>query len=533
MNSGKRYVENHSKLNIIKVLIAILIIIAAIFGIYKLTKKEKKIEAPKELGREIAINKTGKKDKTIDDYLEEYKAVLIEKVKDDTYYVSVDGVESTLYSDGTLANGELHIWNGESKELEIKKDANTLTINTPEELKWFADQIISGERNFSGFTVSLNNNIDLGGRIHEDLTLEGTRWNSIVGFLGNQEGSEEENLKGFAGTFEGNNHWIKGIIVESNDKYQGLFGYLHGTIKNLTIKDSYIVGKEGVGAFCGLNEGKIENCKIKNVIVKGESKIGGIAGINLIGSEISGSSTNNEQCEISGNENVGGIVGYLNNNSSVINCENKSPIKGENYIGGIAGVSFFGTNITDCINSKDISGKENIGGISGYSQSIIEKCKNQADISGNKYIGGIVGINYETGNISSSFNTGSIEAKEDFVGGISGINNATIVSTYNTGTITILSENDNISIGGISGQNLSESAISNSYNIGILNSKYAGGIIGANYGVMANCYYLDTTANIKTKEAKTEEEMKTINLDEDFREDTDNVNDGYFILNWQ
>ena len=88
--------------------------------------------------------------------------------------------------------------------------------------------------------------------------------------------------------------------------------------------------------------------------------------------------------------------------------------------------------------------------------------------------------------------------------------------------------------GGICGQNLTESAVNNSYNIGNIIAKgQAGGIIGANYGVMANCYYLESTVKYKTKESKTEEEIRTINLDEDFKEDTDNINNGYLVLNWQ
>ena len=540
MSLGKRASQNEArKLNIVKVIITVAIICAAIFCIYKLVNhgKSNNKKQVTELGREIIHENQIKdeKPKTIDDYVQEYNAVMIEKVKEDTYYVSVDGKECTLYSDGTLADGKIPLWSGESNEIKIESDAKQITINTAEELKWFADQIISGERNFKGIEVILNNNLDLGGRIKEDGSLDGNRWNSMVAVLEKAEGSEEENLKGFAGIFDGSNHWIRGIIVESNNKYQGLFGYSLGTIKNLTIINSYFSGSEIVGSFVGLNAGKLENCKIDNIKVIGESKIGGFVGINMTDSSIERCYNENNTSSVKGKDYIGGIVGYLNNNSNISSSENQSIVEGENYVGGLAGISFFGTEITDSSSKNcNIKGKDYVGGLVGYSQSAIDRCFNKSSVSGNNYVGGISGINYVMGNISLSYNNGSVVSEDDFAGGISGVNNATIVSTYNTGDITSKSTEKEVSVGGICGQNLSESAVNNSYNIGNISGKgYLGGIIGANFGMMSNCYYLNSSINIKSENAKTEEEMKSLNLDEDFKQDSSNINKGYPILIWQ
>ena len=51
--------------------------------------------------------------------------------------------------------------------------------------------------------------------------------------------------------------------------------------------------------------------------------------------------------------------------------------------------------------------------------------------------------------------------------------------------------------------------------------------------MMSNCYYLNSSINIKSENAKTEEEMKSLNLDEDFKQDSSNINKGYPILIWQ
>ena len=571
MGTGRRYVEkNGKKLNIIKVIIVIILICGAVFGIYKLisNRKSNTVTEIEEFGREEIPKKPKneiKTEKTIDDYMGEYNGILIEKVKDDTYYVSVNGKDCTLYSDGTLVDGRIGIWNGESKEVNIEIDSTTIGINSAEEFKWFADKIISGEKNFNGITIVLNSNIDLSGRIISEDKIEGTRWTSIIGFLdqkvetsdgnsntinavsttnttiennvveGQTQNSDEEQLKGFAGIFDGNNHWIKGLVIESDNKYQGLFGYLSGTVRNVVIKDSYISGSEGVGAFVGLNAGKIENCKIENTIIKGKDKVGGFAGIGMTNSNFSGCVSEKNKCKIIGNNNVGGIVGYLNNNSAISNCENRSTVTGKDYVGGIIGISFFGTDVSNCLSTEgNIEGKDYVGGLIGYSQSQIEKCFNKSNISADSYVGGLVGLNYVMGNISASFNYGDISSNGDFIGGITGVNNATIVSTYNNGKVMSNNLEKEVSIGGISGQNLSEGAVNNSYNVGKISGKGAiGGIIGANFGITTNCFYLDSTVDIKTDEAKTDEEMKVLQLDEDFKGDINSINNGYPILSWQ
>ena len=405
--------KRREKLNLTKVIIVILILIIAIICIFKLIKKDKNkdnVIIKNDLGREYHTNEViedTNKVKTIDDYMSEYGAVLIQKVKPDTYYVSVDGIDCTLYSNGELADGEIPLWDGSSKEIKIEKNTQVININSASELKWVADQVISGERNFSNLTILLNVNIDLGGRINEDGSLDGNKWNSIIGFLEQTEGSDEENLKGFAGIFDGNNHWIRGLIIDSDSKYQGLFGYLNGgTVRNLTIKNGYISGNQGVGAIIGLNNGKIENCKIINTTIKGKSEVGGFVGINMTNSTVDRCVFENNDSTVSGDDNVGGIVGYLNNNSNVENSENRANVFGKNYVGGIVGISFYGTNITNtyCIDAS-VKGEDYVGGIAGYSQSLIEKCFNSSSISGRKYVGGISGLNYEMGNISLTYNS--------------------------------------------------------------------------------------------------------------------------------
>ena len=163
----------------------------------------------------------------------------------------------------------------------------------------------------------------------------------------------------------------------------------------------------------------------------------------------------------------------------------------------------------------------------------------EAKISGENYIAGIVGLNYLMGNVVDSYNLAEILISKDNGGGIVGLNNATVSSCYNIGNILNNNESEEIKIGGICGQNLSDSFIYSSYNVGKVSAKgYVGGVVGANYGEVTNSYYKDDVLNFKLENdstCKTEEQMKTeiINvLGEDYEIDT-NLNNGYPILVWQ
>ena len=148
-------------------------------------------------------------------------------------------------------------------------------------------------------------------------------------------------------------------------------------------------------------------------------------------------------------------------------------------------------------------------------------------------------MNYEMGDINECFNNGTIVVTGDNCGGIAGVNSSNISNCYNKGEIEC-DQAIGLKIGGICGQNLSESFINNSYNIGtIKNVNYAGGLIGADFGTINNSFCLDTVLKTKTSDTeynKTQEELKNNvlqELGESFEADSDNMNSGFPILKWQ
>lgn len=119
------------------------------------------------------------------------------------------------------------------------------------------------------------------------------------------------------------------------------------------------------------------------------------------------------------------------------------------------------------------------------------------------------------------------------------VNEGKIISCYNKGNVSGL-ENY---IGGITGEGY---RIKNSYNVGNVigeNSNYIGSISGSgrNAELTDKNYFLENTVNgengyiISGTEVKTSNEMREIYLllGQPFKKDTNNINNGYPILNWQ
>ena len=101
----------------------------------------------------------------------------------------------------------------------IENDA--YNIDTAQDLWNFAAEVNNGNT-FEGATVNLTANIDLS-------CSEDNQWIPIGDY-----NSNSANV--FKGTFDGKKYTISGIYINSNKKYQGLFGFNAGVIKNFDNK---------------------------------------------------------------------------------------------------------------------------------------------------------------------------------------------------------------------------------------------------------------------------------------------------------
>ncbi len=122
--------------------------------------------------------------------------------------------------------------------------------------------------------------------------------------------------KKFKGHFDGDNHTIRGIRINSGDRSVGLFGNLYtndAEIKNVILDDaritssSYFVG--GILGYTGDDaaQSKVTNCHVKNVLVKGDYEVGGVVGSTYKGtvSDCTSGAT------VTGSKYlIGGVVGW-------------------------------------------------------------------------------------------------------------------------------------------------------------------------------------------------------------------------------
>ncbi len=313
-------------------------------------------------------------------------------------------------------------------------------ISTVEQLKAIA--------NTAG-NYSLVNDIDLGGE---------SNWQPI---------------ENFSGCLNGNGHSVKNLTINAvNAENIGLFAIVSGTVENLKIENAQItsrgdIGKAGIVA--STNSGTI-----KNVIVNG----------SVIAEYY---------------DNVGGIVGY-NNNGFISNCENQALVTGNNNVGGIAGyVCVNGDNKANSnVNNGEISGKSNVGGVFGYLTSQTKKTDNNFSyalsentnnnsVNGKSNVGGVIGNITPAGQYTSNWNglgfftlsvftnNGEVVSTGDCVGGIVGY-------ADRLSEITVSENNSNISGGNFVGGYVGKSGgttIKIAKNNSVITGKgYVGGIAG-------------------------------------------------------
>ena len=190
-----------------------------------------------------------------------------------------------------------------------------------------------------------------------------------------------------------------GIYINSSSNGIGLFYQNYGTIKNVSIENSYIKGKQNVASIVADNRGTIEKCYNTGEVVGTSSYVGGIAGANQ-----------------------GGTVNE---------CYNRGKIIGKGYLGGIVGYSSIG-EIYNCYNNGDIEGSGVfVGGIVGrIDNGTAENCYNKADISNTNYhTGGITGCVFSDAELKNCYNTGK-NTGLGVVGGICGQQKGTIRDCY-------------------------------------------------------------------------------------------------------
>lgn len=335
--------------------------------------------------------------------------------------------------------------------------------------------------------------------------------------------------------------------IEGNNNVAGVIGYNQVKLdKSAELNVSfntdsfagYVLGKENIGGFIGLNDVYCKKLTIGSDdvysndmnYIKGEIYVGGVIGKD---SSIDSEHNNHTMIEIKNidnktriistgyknkydhdlNEHVNysysaGIIGYNSDCMTINNCSNQKQVTvndavqylgglvevnegavincttfslgsyTRSNVGGLVGKNASGANMDSCSLSGIITGKDNVGGFVVDNFGTITKCyssENAAVNASGKNVGGLVARNYF--DISETNTTIAVNGNGVNAGGIIGLNagNISDVKMVSSQSVT-----GNAFVGGVIGKHVGGN-LDNLHNINNVTAKIgdAGGIVGA------------------------------------------------------
>jgi len=291
-------------------------------------------------------------------------------------FISLILVVLTVTPSFTVANAE--VWSGTATVPNIS--GGVYQIATGENLAWFSNAVNNGN-----------------GTLKAVLTAD-IQLNYSDSYVHSWTPIGTENAP-FCGSFDGNGFTISGLYVNSGNYGVGLFGYAVYPQADTEedVSPEYVVGTKDFG--------------IRNVVVI-DSNITGV-------------------------QNVGGIVGYASN-AGIIDCSFSGSVSStSNSAGGIVGWACASTVVSQCKSDGTVSGHQRVGGTVGYNSgnSVVTKCYGNMSVSGYRNVGGVVGT-LSSASLLGCFFFGSVSA-EDRAGGLVGYSAfGNMVAAYTVSSIT-------------------------------------------------------------------------------------------------
>lgn len=443
---------------------------------------------------------------------------------------------------GAGAAASVGSWSGTGIE------ADPYQISSPEQLKELSDEVAGGNT-FAGEYFIVTANLDMSGYNNWVPIGSSSQLLSLDYHSGASHPllSSIANAKYFSGNLDGQDHTISNLSCTGRGTgvgkdYLGVFGItVDATIKNLTISNSNISGRSGMGALVGYSSGDtiIENCHVKNSNISTSVTGTGLEVAGLIG-EINFEENDvvrvldcsAEETNLTNNLNegiTGGLIGHIRaRNSGAYTSANPNwngdvLVKGCSVSGGsitaryysaggvVARVSTYAVGgntieISDCtsdipINVTTTTGY-NVGGVIGLvwlneattnTDFLIENCHAYGSVTSTSYyVGGLAGYleitnyTYTYGNslvIEGSSAHGNVNGGSYFNGGLVGHMHCgvNINNSWATGNVTGTLHGN----GGLVGDAYSgvltrgQNSITNCYATGhVKGGNYTGGLVG-------------------------------------------------------
>lgn len=367
-----------------------------------------------------------------------------------------DGLPSTAEERASLWQSSVE---GEGTE------SNPYKIDSAADLALFSAMVNDGNT-FKGQYFVQTADIDIGGK----------QWIAIGGYVA------VGTSRPFIGVYNGGYYNISNLTIDTSNSVfnsysyttQGLFGYV-AAVFDESMADSGYTEINGQKIHNGLTTGVVRALNLDNVnIVTGGNynNVGSVAGINngliedctVESGSVTASPTNDAY--------IGGIVGTVRSGDirNCFNFSNVTALSGTSSVGGVAGRTaidsgsgepnskYRNTTVFNLINKGKVTGNNNVGGIIGISSGIstsihgghyrISGLANAGEIylTGGGNAGGLIG-NLTTGNVSASYNIGTVSADKTIsasvnLGGLVGIMQDAVWGSYNYSTVKPHSASD-------------------------------------------------------------------------------------------
>ncbi len=303
-----------------------------------------------------------------------------------------------------MASAQVSVWDGTHEEWThgTGTEADPFLIENAQQLAYLAYRVNNG-LDAGGGHVS---NHDFHYKLMVDVNLNGSnsfQWTPI-GYW-----NSDADYQCFGGHFNGNNHVVSGLYINSSANRVGLFGFTDGTtLENLNVECSAVStsnqNSNGLyryaGGLIGFAAGStyLDNCVVNNTgnintsssTSSGWEDVysysGGIIGFttsgtisitncNHNGNVIANSSKPSAPSGCYSHSYSGGIVAYSTHPIFFTNCINHGNITATDsnisYSGGIISCSTSPINIINCCNSGNITSTRSSGGIVGTASSIM------------------------------------------------------------------------------------------------------------------------------------------------------------------
>ncbi len=331
-------------------------------------------------------------------------------------------------------------------------EADVYTLTLPQQLTGLS-KLANAEQNaidFSGITIKLGADIDLSGR----------DWKPI---------------KTFKGTFDGQNHEIKGIALSEQQEYY-VFAYNDDMTRDKIAHGGFILNADGAvfkdiafnvnidtiseedyaDNFTGGVIGAMKGGSATNVTVKGTVadyfRVGGFVGAVYGTENVTFTKVINEAAVTStygtltttNKSNAGGIIGRSIAEVTLENCENKGAVTGDNMAGGLISSVQSAVAVTGGVNGAAVEAKQANGyggGLFAWTQAavVLTDVSNTGDVTAATFAGGIIG--YAVGEVTvtgSSANSGKVTGTgaNTNIGGFAGrIRQGSVTGFVNSGSV--------------------------------------------------------------------------------------------------